>query len=209
MFSSHRRIFTTAVLAFAAVTLPAHAAVITFYSGSTSVDLNAGTVTTLTGAGITPSAIAPGTLVGLTATFPVVGGTLDTDTNDAVLDHTGGLRFASASSTLDVLNFLITANLATSTGVVTGDVNLNGTALSDVPLFNIGPGLQLTLTSQAAGAFDTAFGVAGLTGAVVGVAEPSPSAVPEPGSILLAASAVVIGFTRLRRRTSRLARPAA
>lgn len=176
-----------------------HAAVVTFGGGSTSVELDSTTVTALVDAGITPSAISPGTLIGLTAQFPVTGGLLDTDSSDIFLTHSGGLSFAGSGSTLDVLNFVINANLGTSTGVVTGDAVLNGTSVGVVPLFNIGGGLQLTLTSEAAGALDAAFGLPGLTGAVIGVAAPAPEAIPEPGSIALVAGGLALVLLKVRR----------
>jgi PEP-CTERM motif len=74
-----------------------------------------------------------------------------------------------------------------------------------VPLFDIGPGLTLNLTSTAAGAFTTVFGAPNLTGAVIGTATTNPivqnvAAVPEPGVwIMMIAGFLIVGLT-LRRR---------
>lgn len=174
--------FSIFVLACTLLSFSAEARADVITGGLTTVNLNLTTVGALTSAGIAVSPLGTATLVGATATFPVTGGTVDGGV--AIIEHNGsGLRFASSSSSLNLENFLIN----TGTGVLSGRVTLGSTVLQNVPLFLIGPNLSLTLSSQAAGALTTAFGLPNLTGAPVGVAsvQLSTTPVPEPATLSL------------------------
>jgi len=160
--------------------------------GQTDVTLDGGFLSTLTGAGITPSIIAPGTLNGVVATFPISGGT------DVLIEHTGGLSFSGAGNVVDIENFLIDVNQLT----VFGDVSVNSSFVTNADLFNVNAGdLSLTLTSAASGVFSGQFGTPDLSGALVGVASPMPQPVPEPTTTALL-GAGLLAFAFLRRRRS-------
>jgi hypothetical protein len=196
------RFFALAVmLSVALLTVQsAPAATLILGGGTTTVSLDPGLVSLLSGAGINLSPLGSATIAGTDALFPITGGTLDTLSNQAIVEHDGsGLRFSN-STTLDLINFLINANVTpgSETGLLTGDA-MGAVVASGVPLFNVGPGLQLTLRSEAAGALTAAFGVPDLTGAVVGTATVSPTVVPEPSSLVLLASGG-LALAALRRR---------
>jgi hypothetical protein len=157
--------------------------------GITTVNLDAGTVGALVGLGLTPSAVGSASLNGLIAQFPITGGFIDAP--NAQIAHDGsGLRFASVSNAVELRNFLINVDLSGPTGVITGTFVNGATTLNDVPFFQIGAGLQLTLRSEAAGALTAVFGAPDLTGAVIGTASTDPQPVPEPGTWAMTLSAI-------------------
>lgn len=171
----------------------------TITGGMTSVALDSGLVATVTGAGITPAAVSPGTLTGTTVTFPITGG----DTTTGIIDHSGGLSFTQGSRSAVLESFVIDLN----TKLLSGEVIANGgTPTMGVDLFDIGAGDTLSINSALATDLSAVFGVPNLTGATVGVATVSPitaSAAPEPSAIsLFALAAMILGAMRLvtRRR---------
>lgn len=176
------------------------AATIMLGGGTTTVEFVPAVVQTLTDAGLTLSPIGTASLSGTTAMFPITGGMIDTDTEMAEIYHDGsGLRFDDGMMMLDLMNFVINASITpgSESGVLTGDV-MGAVDLSNVPLFDIGPGLQLTMRSEAAGALSNVFGLPDLSGATIGTAAASPEPVPEPSTFgLLAAGA--LGFAAFRR----------
>jgi PEP-CTERM motif len=186
------------------VTIPANAA--TIIGGGTSVRLTAAPTLTSLGLSFATFGSASATVDGAgipTATFLITGGSVDDVTGAALIAHNGsGLNFTAGANALSIGDFLIN----TTTNVLTGRVVIGATTLTDVPLFNIGAGLTLSLTSQAAGAFTTVFGAPDLTGAAIGTASinavTAASAVPEPTAWVM----MVLGFgfagsaLRLRQR---------
>jgi hypothetical protein len=203
-------VFRKLVFAFAAmmsaigVSMPATAA--TIVGGSTSVSLTA--APTLIGLGL---GIAPFGTAGIAgsappvATFLITGGS--TSGSNAIIRHDGsGLLFTAGTSSLSIGDFLIN----TALGKLTGKVIVNGTTtLMDVPLFDIGAGLKLNLTAEAAGAFTAVFGAPNLTGAEIGTATTNPvlqnavTPVPEPGIwMMMIAGFMIVGLTLRRRRSA-------
>ena len=171
---------------------------IQFAGGTTTVTIESSIVDALTNAGIGVSPVGTGQLAGLTATFPITGGSLDTVTLDTTVEHNGsGLSLFTGGTILDLTNFLITANLGTSTGLVVGDASLNGSPLGSVPLFTIGNGLALSFTPEASAALTSVFGLPDLSGVLFGTADVDPQAVPEPPTFGLLAT-VLIGATCLK-----------
>jgi hypothetical protein len=176
----------------------------TISGGQTLVTLDQGFIDLLTTNSLTPSVIAPATLSGAIAAFPITGG--QTNGPNAIINHSGGLTFTQASTYLSIGNFVID----TAAGEVSGfAMNSGGLDVSSAPLFTIGSGLRLDLTGTAAGAISaTFFGgnsdiTQTLTGFRVGVADPQPTAVtPEPASLLLMASGMIGLATTARRKLS-------
>lgn len=168
----------------------------TITGGTTSVALDSTFVSTVTGAGITPAAVAPGMLTGTTATFPITGG----NTTTGIIDHSGGLSFTKGTSSAVLENFVINLNSM----LLSGEVIANGgSPMMNVNLFDIGSGDTLTINSTLASDLTAVFGVPNLTGATVGVATVSPITTPTPEPSALAFLALggvlLLGMRRLTR----------
>jgi hypothetical protein len=200
MVVSVKRFLLAFFALFSIHTLPASAA--TIVGGSTSVNLTA--APTLLGLGLSIAPFGSANLAGSAppvATFLITGGSVNGA--NAIIEHNGsGLLFSASGKTLSIGDFLINTALSS----LTGKVVINGTTtLNNVPLFDIGAGLTLNLTSQAAGAFISVFGAPNLTGARIGSAVTNPivqnvAAIPEPGVwIMMIAGFLIIGIA-LRRR---------
>jgi len=145
--------------------------------GTTTVKLDEGTIKAVEGLGLTPSAVAPGTLSGLTATFPIVG-----KIRHNIVRHKGGLALSGSGKTLALTEYTINGN----TGVLTTEAELNGKDLGRVTLFdlsNVKTGQKgcavtadLKLDEEAAGALTKVFNAPDLTGAHFGSACVAPRA---------------------------------
>ncbi len=157
--------------------------------GQTTVTLDSSFINLLTTNSIVPSAIAPATLIGDVATFPITGGTANG--GNLVIDHSGGLKFTDGSEFLSIGDFVVDTLNSDVTGFATNNAGLN---VASAQLFTIGPGLSLDLSATAATAIsDTFFGgnsnvTSELTGFNIGVAAPSPVVTPEPESLILFAT---------------------
>lgn len=162
----------------------------TVYGGTTTVDLNGNTVNALVGLGFSIAPIAPATLTGLDAVFPITGGTTTTD-----ITHSGGLAFTKGGVTTDISDFEI--NLLNDT--ITG--NVNSATGSTTTFFDIGAGDTLTLDATLAGALSSIYGVPNLTGASIGTATVAAVTTPEPGSLALAGLGIVAAGILSRRRS--------
>jgi hypothetical protein len=150
---------------------PGNAAAI--YGGNTTVTLNSATVGALTGLGFSIAPIAPASVTGLSAVFPITGGDTTTD-----ITHSGGLAFTKGGVTTDISDFTI--NLTNNT--LTGDVN--GASGSSTPFFDIGAGAVLTLDPTLAGALSSIYGIPNLSGATIGTATINAVTTPEPASFV-------------------------
>lgn len=74
-------------------------------SGNTKLTLDSSTLGVITGAGFTPGIVAPATLSGTVATFPIAKSKIATNLTSGVIGHTGGLSFAKAGSTTSATDF--------------------------------------------------------------------------------------------------------
>ena len=164
-------------------------------SGSTNVTLNAGFVSALTGLGVSPSPVYPSALSGYNINFPIVGGAADTTTLKGELFHSGGLTLTAGSTVVTLSNFVIDTTALQA--VITGDLVEGGKLIERAPLFNVIPsggpsirsgytpvitlgGVNLTLTSAAAGALNAAFSTSAIkANTAVGTAEVVAIAVPQ------------------------------
>jgi PEP-CTERM motif len=200
---------TAAWLALAAAPA-AQAQALPITGGITAVTLTAAPTLTAVGLSVAPlgsALVSPGSAGIPIAFFPITGGSIDTVTFAGSILHDGsGLALSSTSATVNLTNFVID----TTSGLLSGNVAVGGSALGVVPLFNIGSSgvatspFSLALTSAAAGALSTVFGIPNLTGAVLGTANTIPitSAVPEPATVasMLAGMLLVGSLARRNRR---------
>ncbi len=74
-------------------------------SGDTKLTLDSGTLGAITGAGFTPGIVAPATLDGTVATFPIVKSKIAANLTSGVIGHSGGLSFTKAGSTTTATDF--------------------------------------------------------------------------------------------------------
>lgn len=190
--------FTLAIFSVATVADP-----ITLVGGTTSVTLTSAPTLTSLGLGVAPTGTATVTLG--SGGIPIASFGITGNTPDNLIFHDGsGLRFSAGANNLAISNFLIN----TTTGVITGSVSVNGTAVGNgISLFNIGSGLSLTLATPALNAFGSTFNlnaatVTALSTAVIGTANITPPSapVPEPGTIALFLSGLPLLGAAARRR---------
>lgn len=176
----------------------AHAAPIV--GGETTVEVTAD----LTGLGLAGAPFGSATADGAVFTFPITGG--EADDAGAVIEHEGSgvtlSALADASIAATVGNFVVDTTAAGITGDIIGGAE-------DVPFFDFGTvdddGIDLTITTELAGALTAVFGAPDLAGAVFGVANTAPvvedvAPIPLPAALPLLAAALG-GLALFRRRT--------
>jgi hypothetical protein len=178
----------------------AQAASIQINGVATAVEVTAD----LAGLGLTAAPFGSATALGAIFTFPVTGGSLDTVSGDALIEHSGsGVALTAGSASAFVGNFLIDTAAAS---VFADGAALGAPGFLGVPIFSFGPGnalpgVELLITAELAGALTAIFGAPDLTGATFGYARPDVSVVPIPaGGLLLLSALGTVGVTRLRRR---------
>ena len=189
-----------ACLTGAALLLPAAAMrADSLIGGNTTVTLNSGTLTTLSGL-FTVGVVPPATISGLNVSFPIVADTATTISHSGGLSFTGTTTPKGVGTTTDIENFVI--NLSNDT--ISGTVVVNGgMPMTGVTFFDFNSSLALTLDPALAGALTSLYGVPSLSGAPIGTAAINPAPTPEPSSLsLLAMGAGGIGAA-VRRRFAR------
>lgn len=179
---------------------PAQSAILPLVGVATDVEVTAD----LAGLGLTPAPFGSATATGAIFTFPVTGGTLDSISGAALIEHNGsGVALTAGAISAFIGNFLIDTSAAT----VFGDgAVLGGAGFLGAPLFTFGdgsalPGIELLITGTLAGVLSGVFGAPDLTGATFGYARPDLAAVPIPAAgWLLLTGLGALGARSLRRR---------
>jgi hypothetical protein len=140
--------------------------------GTTTVALSSDLAEALTALGVGANATSPGTLRVGVAQFPITTGVFDSDNLRFEFMHSGGLSLTAGDVNVELLHFTIDG--LTDAPVLTGIVAANGTVVGRIPLFKLNPteapsttqiflqipGVQLTLTKEAADALNGAFNIA-------------------------------------------------
>ncbi|MDH4051452.1 MAG: PEP-CTERM sorting domain-containing protein [Rubrivivax sp.] len=205
-------LFAGAALAATLAATQVHATPLPIVGGTTAVTLTSAATLTSLGIGVAPlgsATISPGSSGTPIAYFGITGGKLDTDSFAGMILHDGsGLSLSSGPAVIDLSNFVID----TTALLVSGDVAIGTTQLNDVGLLDVSltgnpfTPFSLKLTAAAAGALETVFGISGLTGAELGVANTLPitAAVPEPATYLSFMAGLGLLGVALRRRRSAL-----
>ena len=194
-------------LLIAPLVVPSAASAATIIGGGTSVTVTSAPALTGLGLSFSPFGTASAATVGgvPVATFLITGGVFDPVTGNSIVRHDGsGLLFTAGANRLSVGNFIID----TAARTVSATAIANGTTVGTVPLFTIGTGTSLILTSQAAGAFTSVFGAPNLTGTTFGTADinavvaPTAGAVPEPATwgMMILGFGVIGAVSRNQRR---------
>ncbi len=195
-----RAILTSCGLLLFSSILPAA----TITGGMTTVALDSGTLTTLeslfTIRTVPPTMITTSPAAGTVVNFPITGG----DTTGGLIDHSGGLTLTGKATPMGVGTEVVTENyvINLNTSTLTSEVVVNGgTPMMNVPLFSIGAGDALTVSSTLAGALSSVYGVPNLTGAPVGTATVSPTtATPEPASFALLGGGLLAAFVSRKKK---------
>ncbi len=130
-------------------------------------------------------------------TFPVTGGTLDTVTGAALIEHDGsGLSITDGADTLTLENFFID----TDAGEMYGDVGINGTDAGNALLFTLSGSNTLLLSQPAADVLNDLFDTKLKKREKFGRATIKLTPVPVPAALPLLLSAIVgLGFLSRRR----------
>jgi hypothetical protein len=74
-------------------------------SGDTKLTLDPATLGAITGAGYTPAIVAPATLAGSVATFPIVKSKIAADLTSGAIGHSGGLSLTKSGTTTSATDF--------------------------------------------------------------------------------------------------------
>ncbi len=74
-------------------------------SGDTKLTLDSATLGAITGAGYTPAIVAPATLAGTVATFPIVKSKIAADLTSGAIGHSGGLSLTKSGTTTSATDF--------------------------------------------------------------------------------------------------------
>jgi len=145
-------------------------------SGGTALELDPGALQALTSQGIAPGVIAPATLSGTTATFPITGGRVGLNLASGHVRHSGGISLTKGSTVVRLTDFDIRLGAAPqlfaalnggASKVAIIDLDLSG-AMPSVSGRDIAvPGVVAKLTQGAADALNQAFGTTAFTGGLV------------------------------------------
>lgn len=138
---------------------------IVFAGGQTDLALDGGTLQALTGLGIAPGIIAPATLAGTTASFPITGGKVNATTLAGSITHSGGIsltrggvRVELTEPDIQLPKMLVKVNGGNAAAAIDLDasnaqVNVSG---RNVTVGNVVAKLNPAGSSALSGAFGTA-----------------------------------------------------
>ena len=171
----------TLMLGILAAAPLAGATTLTIVGGTTNVKLTS--LDLFASLGIDLELLGSATISGSTVTFPITGGSVDSATGFSLVEHNGsGISLGKDEDLVELANFFIDPENSILSGLVTVNGGLLG---EDIPLFNITSGLRLNLTSDAATALSSVFGVTIPAGTEIGAASVRPKTIPVPAALWL------------------------
>lgn len=149
---------------------------IVFDGGATDLALDGGTLAAVVGLGVTPGIIAPATLAGTTASFPITGGKVNAKTLAGSITHSGGLSLAAGATRVELTDFdiqlpslLAKIGGGTPTAILDLDASAAKVAVSGRNVTV--SGVVAKINTAAAGALGGAFNTTAITaGTTLGVA---------------------------------------
>lgn len=148
--------------------------------GGTTLALDAGTAKALTGLGVTPSVIAPGTVTAAGLRFPITAGRLAVGTFAGTIDHSGGIALTAGATVVRLTDFRIittgtprlTARVGDTSARVPLAVSLANARVGISNRTAVVRGAAVSLTAESAAALNAAFKVSALSAGVpLGVAD--------------------------------------
>ncbi len=142
--------------------------------GSTTLALDPGTATALSGLGVSVAPIAPAAAGSAGIAFPITGGLVNARTLVGQIRHSGGLELKAGSTTVDLRSFFINVDAHPDLTALLGSARTSILSLDLSGLTEHVSGQTITLggvvaklTAGAAAALDKAFGTSVLTGGLV------------------------------------------
>ena len=133
--------------------------------GATTLVLDEGAAAALGSLGIAVAPLKPARAGNAGIAFPITAGKLDAKTYAGRIKHSGGLSFTRGSTRVDLRNFTINVDSAPDLTARVGDarVSILDLDLSEAKITGEGrrltiAGVKATLTDDAAGALNGAFG---------------------------------------------------
>jgi hypothetical protein len=154
------------------VDLRAFPAEVAFDGGATTLALDTGTAQALTGLGVTPSVVAPGTAGPAGLAFPITGGELSTGELSGRIPHAGGIALTAGATRVELKDFVILLDESGSALTArVGDGAARVPLALDLSAARVGlsrgravvTGAKVALTAEAAAALNAAFRVSALT----------------------------------------------
>ncbi len=134
-------------------------------TGATTLALDDGAAAALQSLGIAVAPLKPARAGAAGIAFPITAGKLDAKTYAGKIKHSGGLSLTRGSTRVDLRNFIINVDKAPDLSARVGDarVSILDLDLSDAKITAKGrkltiAGVKATLTHDAAGALNAAFG---------------------------------------------------
>jgi len=133
--------------------------------GATTLALSEGAAAALQSLDIAVAPLAPARAGGAGIAFPITAGKLDAKTYAGQIKHVGGLSLTRGSTRVDLRNFIINVDSAPDLTARVGDarvsildLDLSGAKISKSGRRLTIAGVKATLTDDAAGALNSAFG---------------------------------------------------
>ena len=136
-------------------------------TGATTLAVDPAALQALAGQGIAPGVIAPATLDGTTASFPITGGLAALDLSAAEVTHSGGISLTKGATVVNLTDFDIRVGPGGPQLFATVAGGATKVAILDVDLTGVTPaisgrtitlaGANATLTQGAADALNAAF----------------------------------------------------